>query len=191
MATELIPGKIYRVTASGAPPVTLTKNAGSDQIARAALLQKVGDTADFATGTDLIFDNLTTVTATGGSIDLAPLGTSVKAGATAALRRIVNTAATGPAVPTLATDGFSVQGASLLHVVTTCGAGATSWELYAYDSVSGAWSLFLPFGSAGTLSMLASTTVRSILDIRGVDRIALRVSVNGGAVQCDGWALTV
>lgn len=188
---NLIPGKIYRVTASGAPPVTLTKNAGSDQIARAALLQKVGDTADFATGTDLIFDNLTTVTATGGSIDLAPLGTSVLAGATAALRRIVNTATTGPAAPTLPTDGYSVQGASLLHVVTKCGAGATSWELYAYDAVSGSWALFTAFGTAGTLSVSPSTTVRTILDIRGVDRIALRVSANAGSVQCDGWALTV
>jgi hypothetical protein len=188
---NVIPGKIYRVTASGAPPVTLTKNAGSDQIARAALLQKVGDTADFATGTDLIFDNLTTVTATGGSIDLAPLGTSVLAGATAALRRIVNTATTGPAAPTLPTDGYSVQGASLLHVVTKCGAGATSWELYAYDAVSGSWALFTAFGTAGTLSVSPSTTVRSILDIRGVDRIALRVSANAGSVQCDGWAMTV
>lgn len=191
MATELIPGKIYRATASGVPPVTLTKNAGSEQIARGALLKQVGDSITLATGTDLIVDTLTTVTATAGSIDLAPLGSSVLAGSTAALRRIVNTAATGPAAPTLPTDGYSVQGASLLHVVTKCGAGATSWELYAYDAVSGSWALFTAFGTAGTLSVSPSTTVRSILDIRGVDRIALRVSVNGGGVQCDGWAMTV
>jgi hypothetical protein len=191
MATELIPGKIYRVAASGVLPVTLTKNAGAVEIARAALLAKVGDTATFADGTDIMSDTLQYVTASNGSIALASSGTSVLAGATAALRRIVNTAATGPAAPTTATDGYSITGASVLHVVTTCGAGATSWQLYAYDSVSGAWSLFQPFGTSGTLAMLASTTMRSILDVRGIDRIALRVSVNGGAVQCDGWALTV
>lgn len=191
MGVELQPGAIYRVTASGPSPVTLTKEAGVVDVARAALLQKVGDTAQFVGGTAITSETLIEVAATGGTIDLAATGASVKTGATAAARRIVNTAATGPAVPTAATDGYSVTGANVLQVVTTCGAGATSWELYAYDAVSASWALFQPFGTAGTLSMLASTTVRSILDIRGIDRIALRVSANGGAVQCDGWALTV
>mgnify|MGYP003350159376 FL=1 len=189
--TQLIPGRRYVATASGASPVTLTKQQGALDVARAALLPRVGTTAALLDGTVITSDVLQQVGVTDGSLDFAPLGTSIKSGATAALRRIVNTATTGPAIPTAATDGYSVQGATGLHVVMKTGAGATEWELYAYDAVSGGWALFLPFGTAGLYSPTASATTRVILDIRGVDRIALRVKTNAGGVQCDGWALAV
>mgnify|MGYP006272631949 CR=1 FL=1 len=189
--TQLIPGRRYVATASGASPVTLTKQQGALDVARAALLPRVGTTAALLDGTVITSDVLQQVGVTDGSLDFAPLGVSVKSGATAALRRIVNTAATGPAAPTAATDGYSVQGASTLHVVMKPGAGVTEWELYAYDAVSGGWALFLDFGTAGLYTPTASATTRVILPISGVDRISLRVKTNAGLVQCDGWALAV
>lgn len=188
---QLIPGRRYVATASGTPPVTLTKQSGAMDVARATLLPTVGGTLKVVDGTLLTSDVVQQVGVTAGSLDLAPLGASVLAGATAALRRIVNTATTGPAAPTTATDGYSVQGMSTLHVVMKTGAGATDWELYAYDAVSGGWALFQAFGTAGVYSPSASTTTRVILPIAGIDRIALRVKTNGGGVQCDGWALAV
>jgi len=188
---KLIPGKRYVATQSGAPSVTLTKQAGAADLARAAILSAVGSTCAMTTGEQITAQAFMNVGVTNGSLELVPQGETVLAGATAALRRIVATSATGPAAPTTATDGYSIQGQSVLHVVTKCGAGATDWQLYAYDAVSGEWALFTAFGTAGTLSLAPSTTVRTILDVRGIDRIALRVSANGGGVACSGWALVV
>lgn len=189
--TQLIPGLRYVATASGATPVKLTKQSGALDLARAAMIPQVGSYAYVVDGTILTSEVLQQVGVTDGSLDVAPAGVSVKSGATAALRRIVNTATTGPAAPTTATDGYSCQGAQKLHVVMKPGAGATEWELYAYDAVSGNWALFLDFGTAGVYSPTASATTRVILNVTGVDRMALRVKTNGGGVQCDGWALAV
>ena len=90
--TQLIPGRRYVATASGASPVTLTKQQGALDVARAALLPRVGTTAALLDGTVITSEVLQQVGVTDGSLDFAPLGTSVKSGATAALRRIVNTA---------------------------------------------------------------------------------------------------
>lgn len=188
---QLIPGKRYVATQSGAPSVTLTKQSGAADIARAALLNIVGSTCKMTSGEAIQSQTFMQVGVTDGTLDPAPLGTSVKSGATAALRKIVSTSATGPAAPTAATDGYSIQGAEVLHVVTQAAAGATDWQLYAYDAVSDSWALFTAFGTAGTLTMAPSSTVRTVLDVRGIDRISLRVSANGGGVACSGWALAV
>lgn len=182
MAT-LKPGIKYRAAAG-----TLTKAGGAATLRPDDVLRRVGDT--LAVGACEFQTDAVAAITSSADLTPAPLAESVLAGATAALRRVVNTVGV-TAAPALAADGHSTLGATVAHITVTNGAGAVDVELYGYDEVSGAWAVILDFGTAGTLSLAPSTTARVNLDCRGYDRLYLRVTVNGGAVQVSGWIAVV
>lgn len=186
MATSVLlrPGVRYRGAAG-----TLTKSAAALTLHPDDTLRSVGSTLTLAAQTELQPDALCRVSAD-AALTPAPLAESVLAGATAALRRVVNTLGV-TAAPALATDGHSTLGATVAHITATAGAGAVDVELYGYDEVSDAWAVILDFGTAGTLSIAPGTTARVNLDCRGYDRLYLRVTANGAAVQVSGWIAVV
>lgn len=186
MATTVLlrPGVRYRAAAG-----TLTKTAGALTLRPDDNLRAVGSTLTPAATTQMIPDALCQVSAS-AALTPAPLGDTVLAGATAALRRIVNTTGV-TAAPTDAAHGYSCLGAQVLHATVTVGAGAVDVTLYGYDEVSDAWAIVLDFGTAGVLTLAPSTTARVSMDFRGYDRLALRVTANGGGVQVSAWATIV
>lgn len=182
MAT-LKSGIRYRAAAG-----TLTKAGGALTLRPDDVLRKVGDT--LAVGAcEFAPDAMVAITSS-AALTPAPLAETVLAGVTAALRRVVNTLGVTLA-PAANTDGQSTLGATVAHITTTVGAGAVDVELYGYDEVSDAWAVVLDFGTAGTLTLAPSTTARVNLDVKGYDRLYLRVTANGGAVQVSAWIAVV
>lgn len=186
MATTVLlrPGVRYRAAAG-----TLTKVGGAVTLPLDGTLRKVGDVLTVAAETQILPDGLCDVSAS-ATLTPAPLADSVLAGATAALRRVVNTLGTTSA-PTLSTDGYSTLGAQLARVTATIGAGVVDLTLYGYDEVTAAWAIVQEFSTAGVLTPTPSTTARKVFDCRGYDRLALVVTANGGAVQVSGWLAVV
>lgn len=186
MATSVLlrPGVRYRAAAG-----TLTKAGAAVTLRPDDNLRAVGDVLTVGAQTDLLPDALCMVSAS-ATLTPAPLADTVLAGATPALRRVVNTLGV-TAAPALSTDGQSVLGASLAHITVTNGAGPVDVTLYGYDEVSGAWAIIRDFGTAGVFAAGASETNRINLDIRGYDRLYLRVTANGALVQVDAWIAVV
>ena len=180
----LKPGVRYRAAAG-----TLTKAAAALELRADDVLRTVGATFALSAETQLEPDALCAITSS-AALTPAPLAESVLAGATAALRRVVNTVGL-TAAPALSTDGHSTLGATIAHITVTNGAGAVDVELYGYDEVSAAWAVVREFATAGTFSAGASETNRINFDCTGYDRLYLRVTVNGGAVQVSGWIAVV
>lgn len=192
MPTNVVlqPGVKYKVTKTGAPSTTLTRNGGVSSIPATGYLRKTGDIVTVADGLlycdqpiDVLVDLGTVVPTDGAS--------TVVAGATAALRRLINTAGT-TAAPTLATDGFVVDGyAACTFSIKT--AGNVKFHLWSYDITSGEWAQVLGadgFGDAAGDVDVNNTTrrVSFVLDFKGYDRLYLQVFQNAGAAQVDAWA---
>jgi len=180
----LHPGTRYRAAIG-----TLTRAGGALPVDPSAVLRAVGDTFAVTAETQLQATELCAITSN-AALTPAPLAESVLAGATAALRRVVNTVGT-TAAPALSTDGHSTLGASVAHITMTNGAGPVDFQLYGYDEVSAAWAVVLDFGTAGTKAAGVSETNRINLDVRGYDRLYLRVPVNAGLVQASAWIAVV
>jgi hypothetical protein len=178
MAT-LNPGIKYRAAAG-----TLTKAGGALTLRPDDMLRRVGDTLAIS-ACEFQTDAVAAITSS-AALTPAPLAETVLAGATAALRRVVDTGGI-TAAPALSTDGHSTLGATVAHITASAAAGAVDVQLYGYDEVSAAWAVVLDFGTAGTLSLAPLSTARVNLDCRGYDRLYLRVTVNGAAVQVSGW----
>lgn len=186
MATTVLlrPGVRYRAAAG-----TLTKAGAATTLRPDDNLRAVGSTLAITTQTDLLPDALCMVSAD-AALTPAPLADTALAGATPALRRVVNTVGV-TAAPTQSTDGQSVLGGELAHITVTNGAGVVDVTLYGYDEVSAAWAIIRDFGTAGVFSAGVSETNRINLDIRGYDRLYLRVTANAGLVQVDAWIAVV
>jgi len=188
MATAVLirPGIRYRAAAG-----TITKAEGAGKLLAQDQLGRVGSVLTFGAETQFVSDGPVAVSAS-AALAPAPLADSVLAGATAALRRIVNTAGV-TAAPVNPGDGYSCLGAQVAHLTATIGAGAgnVNLTLYGYDEVSAAWAIVLDFATAGVLTLAAGTTGRVSLDFRGYDRLALRVTANAAGLQADAWAAVV
>lgn len=187
--TVLQPGIRYKVTKNGGSTTTVAKAAGVAIVPPAGVLRAVGDTVTVADGLlyvnqpiEASIDNGTVVPTDGSA--------TVLAGATAALRRIINTTTT-TAAPTLATDGYLVDGyTSATFVIQT--AGNVNFHLYGYDSNSGLWVKCLGadgFGDAGGDVTVNNTSQRVTynLDYKGIERLYLEVYSNAGSAQVSVW----
>lgn len=192
MATNVIlkPGVQYKVAKTGAPSTTLTRSTGVSSVPSTGYLRKTGDVVSVADGV-LYCDQPIDVSVDLGSVVPTNGATSVVSGATAALRRLINTVGT-TAAPTLATDGFVVDGfAAVTFTIKT--AGNVKFHLYSYDITSGEWAQVLGadgFGdSAGDVDVNTSTRrVTFTLSGKAYDRLFLQVFANAGASQVDAWA---
>lgn len=184
--TVLAPGQRYKVTKSGSPSVTVAKAAGVSVVPNAGVLRTVGDTLTVADGylwtsqpLEASVDNGTVLPSDGN--------VSAVAGATAALRRVVNTTST-TAVPSTATDGQLVEGYSMAVITVQSGASNVKWHLWGYDGVSAAWVQILDnsFGATGDL-FTNNETKRVFFTCFGFERLYLEVNSNAGSVQASAW----
>lgn len=189
MPTNLImqPGMRYRVTKSGVPSTTLTRNGGVSSIPATGYLRKTGDVVAIADGV-LYCDQPIDVSVDLGSVTPTDGAFSVLTGATAALRRVVNTVGT-TASPTLATDGYAVDGyASASIIMQGVLGGNVTFELWAYDSVSETWGVCFDFGSTGQ-QIVNNQIYRIAYSLQGksLERLYLKVHANPGANQANAW----
>lgn len=192
MPTNVVlqPGVKYKVTKTGAPSTTLTRSTGVSSLPATGYLRATGDVVTVADGL-LYCDQPIDVSVDLGTVVPTDGASTVVAGATAALRRIINTTGT-TAAPTLATDGFVVDGyASCTFTIKTT--GVVKFHLYSYDITSGEWAKVLGadgFGdTAGDVDVNNTTRrVSFALDYKGIDRLFLQVFANGGMSQVDAWA---
>lgn len=174
MGVELIPGQIYRVAQSGVNPVTLTKEAGCVDVARAALLQKVGDTCKLVDGTAITSETLIEVAATDGTITLAGPGAPAALGSATGI-----IAATG--APSLATDGYATLGNRFVNVwVDMAGGTSCDVQVYLYRTTVG-WILYTDVPTTTVLTANGGGLFQ--LEPRGAERIYVRLInfVGGGA----------
>lgn len=181
------PGVAYKVAKTGVPRTTIAKAEGVSILPPAGVLRKVGDTVTVADG--LIYaDQPLEVSVDLGTITPTDGGFSVVTGATAAARRIVNTTGTTPS-PSLATDGYAVEGyASVSVIMQSAAAGNVTFELWAYDSVSATWGVCFDFGSSG--QQIVNNQIYRItylLANKSLDRLYLHVHANPGATQANAW----
>lgn len=191
MPTNLImqPGMRYRVTKSGVPSTTLTRNGGVSSIPATGYLRKTGDVVAIADGV-LYCDQPIDVSVDLGSVVPSDGSATVLAGASAAARRIINTVGTTSA-PTLATDGYQVAGNTAVAMVLQT-AGNVTFHLWTYDNNSGVWTMATSadgFGDANGDVPCNNTQLRVTyqLDAKGIDRVYLQVHANGGAAQASAW----
>ena len=185
--TILRPGVAYKVIKSGSPSTTISKAQGVSVIPPTGTLRKVGDTVSVADGI-LYADQPIEISYDLGTVNPTDGGFSAVTGATAALRRIVNTASTTSS-PTLATDGYVVEGYSSVSVIMQgAAAGNITFELWAYDTVSETWGVCFDFGSSGQ-QIVNNQTYRIAYQLanKSLDRIYLKVHANPGAVQANAW----
>lgn len=180
----LVPGRRYKSTGA----TTAVKAVGSTDLG-GLQVSLVGAAVALADGTEVVVDSPLTVTFDGETLQPTAGQFSLLAGATAALRRIVNTNTTTSA-PTLATDGYSLQGAGLTIIDVTT-SGAITWQLYTYSATSGLWQLDTSLGTSGNVAFSGSGQSRTEVDLRGLDRMAVVVSVNGAASAVQAWATGV
>lgn len=167
MGVELQPGAIYRVTASGASPVILTKESGVVDVARAALLQKVGDTAQFVGGTAITSETLIEVAATGGTITLAGEPAPATLGSATGI-----IGATG--APTLATDGYSTLSNRYVNVwVGLAGGTSCDVQIYVYQATVG-WLLYTDVPTTTVLTANGGGLFQ--LELRGASRVYARLT---------------
>lgn len=181
------PGVAYKVTKTGVPSTTVAKAEGVSILPPAGVLRKVGDTVTVADG--LIYaDQPLEVSVDLGTITPTDGGFSVVTGATAAARRVVNTIGT-TASPSLATDGYAVEGyASVSVIMQSAAAGNVTFELWAYDSVSATWGVCFDFGTTGQQIVNNQTyRITYLLANKSLDRLYLKVHANPGAVQANAW----
>lgn len=192
MPTNMIlqPGVRYNVVKAGLPSTVLTRASGVSSVPATGYLRKNGDTVAVADGV-LYCDQPIDVSVDLGTVAPTNGATSVVSGATAALRRLINTIGT-TAAPTLATDGFVVDGfAAVTFTIKT--AGNVKFHLYSYDTTSGEWAKVLGadgFGDAAGDVDVNTTTRRVTFALSGksYDRLFLQVFANAGASQVDVWA---
>ena len=185
--TVLAPGQRYKVAKNGGSNVTVAKAAGVSIVPNAGVLRAVGDTITVADGylwtstpLEASVDN-GTVTPTDGAV-------SAVSGATAALRRVINTTST-TAVPSAATDGYACEGFAMCVItLESLLAGNVKWHLWAYDSISAKWLQILDntFGTTGDITTNASTA-RVLFNCYGFERLALEVNANPGSNQSNAW----
>lgn len=185
MATSILPGQPY--LAVGA--TTVEKATGTMDLADVLVGKSTGGSAGIAAGTEIVCSYPLAVTVTGGAI----VGTcgqfSLKAGATANDRRILSVASTTSA-PTQPTDGHALNGAGLV-IIDVAAAGAITWQLWTYSETSGLWQLDTSLGTAGSIAFGGSGQSRTEVDLRGLDRMAVVVSVNGANSAVQAWATGV
>lgn len=183
--TALLPRQPY--VAVGA--TTLAKAAGAMDISSVLGGQAAGASTIVADGTQIVSEYPEAVTVSAGAL----LGTcgqfSLLAGANAAARRILSTNTTTSA-PTLATDGYPLSGAGLV-ILDFTHAGAVTMQVYTYSATSGLWMLDTSLGTSGSIAMGGSGVARIEVDYRGLDRIAVVCSVNGGSSAVQVWGTGV
>ena len=181
----LAPNRRYRTTGA----TTATKAVGSTDLS--GLAQSAVGTAAvaIADGTEVITSTPITVSFTGTTLEPYAGQFSLLAGANANARRILVTSATNSA-PTLATDGYSLQGAGLT-IIDFVTAGAITWQLYTYSATSGLWQLDTSLGTSGNVAFGGAGSSRTEVDLRGLDRMAVVVSVNAGSSAVQAWATGV
>lgn len=191
--TVLQPGIRYQVAKSGAPSTTIAKAQGVSVLPPTGVLRKVGDTVTVADGL-LWADQPIEVSVDLGTVTPVDGSTTVLAGATAALRRIVNVLTT-TAAPTLATDGYAVAGYTTAAFVLQTN-GNVTFHLWGYDANSGVWSLLTSLegwgDSAGDMPC-NNTQIRPTfnLDYKGLDRLYLQVHANAAGSQASAWLKVV
>jgi len=185
MTTQtLIPGRRYKAVGAS----TVTKASGSTDLSQLQV-SNVGAAVALADGTEVVVSAPLTVTFTGETLQATAGQFSLLAGATAALRKILSTSSTTSA-PTLPTQGYSLQGAGLtiIDIVT---AGAMTWQLWTYSATSELWQLDTSLGTAGSIAFAGAGQSRTEVDLRGLDRMAVVITVNGGGSAISAWATGV
>jgi len=180
----MFPGKRYKSTGATA----VVKASGSTNLAQLQVAN-VGAGATIGDGVEVVVDSPLTVTFTGETLQATAGQFSLLAGATAALRKILSTSSTTSA-PTLPTQGYSLQGAGLtiIDIVT---AGAMTWQLWTYSATSELWQLDTSLGTAGSIAFAGAGQSRTEVDLRGLDRMAVVITVNGGGSAISAWATGV
>lgn len=182
---NLLPSQPY--VATGA--TTLTKATGAMSVSDALLDRPAGAAVGVADGTVITSDRPLAVTVSAGALAGSCGQFSLKSGATVNDRRILSVATT-TTPPTTATDGFALSGAGLV-IIDVATAGAITWQLYTYSATSGLWQLDTSLGIAGSVAMGGSGQSRTEVDLRGLDRMAIVVSVNGAGSAVQAWATGV
>lgn len=180
----LVPGRRYKATAA----TTATKAVGSTDLSQLQV-SNVGAAVALADNTEVVVSAPLTVTFTGETLQPTAGQFSLHDHPTAAARRIVNTSGTTSA-PTLSTQGYSLQGAGLciIDVVT---AGAMTWQLWTYSATSALWQLDTSLGTAGSVAFAGAGSSRTEVDLRGLDRMAVVITVNAGGDAISAWATGV
>ncbi len=112
-------------------------------------------------------------------------GTALPEGSTAANRRVLAVTATSGA-PTLATDGFSVEGAEKLIVKLKATTHDYSVTLYEWDASSEEWALNNVVGTQNVTAALGTLLFGAEVD--GSHRAYLRCTAATGTGGLDAWA---
>jgi hypothetical protein len=188
----LQPGQRYKVAKSGTPSTTISKAAGVAVVPNAGVLRAVGDTITVADG------YLWTSQPIEASVDLGVVspsdgGVSIVSGATAALRRFINSTGTSLA-PSAATDGFAVEGYAAAHIVLQSIGGIVRFHCWIYESVSGLWTQVTDnsFGTSGNVDPNnAIARVVYPLNQTGIERMYIQIDTNAGSSQANGWVKLV
>jgi hypothetical protein len=177
----LVPGRRYKSTGA----TTAAKAVGSTDLSQLQV-SNVGAAVALADGTEVVVSAPLTVTFTGETLQPTAGQFSLVTAATAALRRILATSTTTSA-PTLSTQGYSLQGAGLTIIDITT-AGAMTWQLWTYSATSELWQLDTSIGTAGSVAFGGAGQSRTEVDLRGLDRMAVVITVNGGSSAISAWA---
>lgn len=180
----LVPGRRYKAIAA----TTATKAVGSTDLSQLQV-SNVGAAVALADNTEVVVSAPLTVTFADAQLQPTAGQFSLHDHPTVAARRIVNTSGTTSA-PTLATEGYSLQGAGLV-IIDVVTAGAITWQLYTYSATSGLWQLDMSLGTSGNVAFVGAGQSRTEVDLRGLDRMAVVVSVNGGGSAVQAWATGV
>jgi hypothetical protein len=108
--------------------------------------------------------------------------TTLKAGDTAADRRLIAAAAAVTPDPTLATDGWSMQGGNYLHLYTELTAPATAAAItpWYYSEIAGQWF-------EGNQLTFTAADAFALIQVEGEARAFIVVDSLTGAGTVDVW----
>jgi len=181
---NLLPSQPY--VATGA--TTLTTATGLATLQQLQV-SAVGAAVSVSDGASVVVSQPVAVTVSAGALAGSCGQFSLQSGANANARRVLATNTT-TATPTTATDGHALSGAGLV-IMDITHAGAVTVQVYTYSATSGLWQLDTSLGTSGNIGLSGSGQTRIEADYRGLDRLALVVSVNAGSSAVSGWATGV
>lgn len=191
MSVTLQPGRRYQLAISPGPGALLERVEGAFAVPDAGRLH-VGGSIEVGANGAVFASQPVEIDVTGGTLHPWSGGVSAVDGATAALRRLIDTVGVTPA-PALPTDGVSLRGCDWAWlIVQTDLAGAVDLTLREFNAVAETWDIDEDFGVAGVLNVAPGSSVREMgraFLLRGLDRIDVQVSANAGGAQVDAWMI--